>query len=101
MIGLGLGLGLGLANPNPSILFHQLAISAWAPSLSLESAASYRYLASCTHVPSIDDAADFEAMSTAFSAMGFSQEDVQARAPVARLSGSVSCAPEWVSQLSA
>ena len=70
-----------MANPKPSILFYQLAISEWAPSLSLENAASYRYLASCTHVPSIDDAADFEAMSTAFTAMGFSGEDVQARAP--------------------
>jgi hypothetical protein len=31
-------------------------------------------------VPSIDDAADFAEVSTAFSAMGFSSEDVQARA---------------------
>ena len=78
---------VGLANSNPSILLPARDLGGL--SLSLENAASYRYLASCTHVPSIDDAADFEAMSTAFSAMGFSSEDVQARASAECLSGSV------------
>ena len=58
-------------------IFYQLACSGWAVTLSLQPAESYRYLASCTTVPSIDDAADFEEMSAAFTAMGFSQEDVQ------------------------
>ena len=59
-------------------IFYQLAISQiWAPALSLQPAEAYRYLASCTTVPSIDDVADFEEVSAAFTAMGFSSEDLQ------------------------
>ena len=66
-------------------IFYQLAISQiWAPALSLQPAEAYRYLASCTTVPSIDDAADFEEVSTAFTAMGFSGDDVQVSKHISR-----------------
>ena len=60
-------------------IFYQLCASSWAPSLSLGSAEEFSYLfaSGCTTVSSVDDAADFQVVLSAFTAMNFSQEDIQ------------------------